>query len=201
MNRDNFYFMIIFIPLSLIAIAGFMVDINWLNIAVTWLTGFILGVILYKLGLKALFYWLFQPVSRTYVIRKGRNYCYHGFKFFIKPRIKSIGVTFHESCKVETKGIQKIFGLGDIDHHENSFRWGWRYFAESDTFHIYEYKYSSGVRNWKPMNIEIPANGNLQLSLPNEYSYGKYLFPYFEQDGEEELGAPHDMRITLAFYS
>ena len=105
MNRDNFYFMIIFIPLSLIAIAGFMVDINWLNIAVTWLTGFILGVILYKLGLKALFYWLFQPVSRTYVIRKGRNYCYHGFKFFIKPRIKSIGVTFHESCKVETKGI------------------------------------------------------------------------------------------------
>ena len=33
----------------------------------------------------------------------------------------------------------------------------------------------------------------------SKYKIGRYLYPYFEQDGDDEKGAPHDMKIRLYF--
>jgi hypothetical protein len=35
--------------------------------------------------------------------------------------------------------------------------------------------------------------------ITEQYEMGRYLFPYFEQDGDDEKGAPHEMIIRLDF--
>ena len=147
---------------------------------------------------------LFTKNSGKYKIRKGMNFSGFWFfkMFFIKQTPFQARIILDDSCKVQTLGIQKIFGMGDLYHHKNSDRYGFTYDG-NDKFSIYLYQYINGF------SLLVKKLGNVKTNEPflivfdenitNKYKIGRYLFPYFEQDGKEEKGAPHTMTIDIMF--
>lgn len=202
MKKQDLIIGVILGLLVVIAIGAFAIDSPLYDGIVTILVIVVLSVAVLKMALIPIWMRLFHVFpSRTYTIRKGKNYSGWRFKPFFKAREKVVAFELHTSCKVETEGVQKIFGLGDINHHQNSFRFGFRYDSKEDIFFIYEYIYSDGEL-LTPKSIGFCyANQRVELTIDRHivgrYKFGKFLFPYFEMDGDEELGAPHDMSITL----
>lgn len=141
--------------------------------------------------------WLFLvSKSHTYVIRKGMNYSGFRFKPFYNLPKATWEITLHDGCKVETEGIQKIFGVGDINHHENSMRVGFRYIKSKDLFNIYLYGYKNGTP-FENYLFSEQVNKKFKWTHDGWKGLGKYLFFYFEQDGSEGEGAPQEMRATV----
>ena len=122
--------------------------------------------------------------------------------FFIKQSPFKVRVIFYESCEVETLGVQKIFGIGDLLHHNNSDRYGFIYEGDK-TFGIYSYQYRDGkLTPWTKLGdvkTDEPFYINFSLSTNSKYKIGRYLYPYFEQDGDDEKGAPHTMKLHMKF--
>lgn len=151
----------------------------------------------------AMIKYFFEPVSATYTIKKGRNYSnwYYRLRVFLKTQKPfTVEITLHKSCEVKTEGIQKIFGIGDFNHHLNSDRIGFRW--DGMYYTIFSYKYMGTVRHevaLRKVSSEEKFSINFHEFQLSQYPRGKYLFPYFEQDGTEEEGAPQDMKITLTF--
>ena len=147
---------------------------------------------------------LFIKNSGLYKIRKGMNFSGIWLlkMFFIKQSPFKVKVIFYESCEVETLGVQKIFGIGDLLHHNNSDRYGFIYEGDK-TFGIYSYQYRDGkLIPWKKLGdvkTDEPFYINFSLSTNSKYKIGRYLYPYFEQDGDDEKGAPHTMKLHMKF--
>lgn len=200
MKKFDYVFFGLITLMIMIAVGAFAVDSDIYDDVVTILVATVILYFIVKLGLRYLFYWLFWPISRTYRIKKGNNYSGWRFKPFYKAKPKHLTITMHSSCKVETEGIQKIFGLGDINHHDNSFRIGYKYDKDLDLFYLYTYQYSGGVLFWDFVDT-VKAERRYVINIPkritDRYTWGKFLFFYFEQDGDDEKGAPHDMAMTL----
>jgi len=145
---------------------------------------------------------LFTKNSGTYKIRRGMNFSGIWFlkMFIMKQTPFQVRVKLTRSCEVKTLGVQKIFGMGDLLHHKNSDRYGFIYEGDSK-FGIYSYQYRNGkLLPWEKLGT-VDTNEDFYITFINTDSYpiGRYLFPYFEQDGDDEKGAPHDMVIELDF--
>jgi len=145
---------------------------------------------------------LFTKNSGTYTIRKGMNFSGIWLlkMFFMKQKPFQVRVKLTKSCEVKTLGVQKIFGMGDLFHHKNSDRYGFIY-EDDNKFGIYSYQYRDGqLLPWKKLG-SVDTNEDFYITFINtdRYTIGRYLFPYFEQDGDDERGAPHDMIIELDF--
>jgi len=160
---------------------------------------FVFGSLIASMIIYLLFYWLLVPLSKTYTIRKGKNYSGYRFKPFYNFKGCLLEFTLHDSCKVETDGIQKIFGVGDFNQHKYSVRVGFKYIKSEDKFDIFNYYYEDG----NPSHVylfSVEANKKAKVIIHKWKGFGKFLFPYFEQDGgvdNKGAGAPHDMKMTL----
>lgn len=201
MKKQDLIIGVILGLLALLAIGAFAIDSPLYDGIVTILVIVVLSVAVLKMALIPIWMRLFHVFpSRTYTIKKGKNFSGWRFKPFFKARPKAVEFVLHDSCCVETKGIQKVFGLGDIDHHKNSFRYGFRWLVDKRCFEIFSYEYFDGKTKFKKIGKALPGKRFVSI-IPQEvisrYKFGKFLFPYFEMDGDEELGAPHDMSITL----
>lgn len=146
--------------------------------------------------------------SGIYKIRKGWNFSGIWFMkmFFSKRKPFYVRVVFDRSCMIKTLGIQKIFGIGDLLHHKNSDRYGFIYEGNvngKDIFGIYSYQYRNGQLITSEKLGEVEPNEPFYIyfyhDITQQYKIGRYLFPYFEQDGDDEKGAPHEMVIRLDF--
>ena len=147
---------------------------------------------------------LFTKNSGYYRIYKRMNFSGIWFlKMFFQEQLPfSIKVVFDESFEVKTLGVQKIFGIGDLLHHKNSDRYGFIYQGDK-TFGIYSYQYRDGKSiPWIKLG-EVKSDEvfhiNFPLSITYKYKIGRYLYPYFEQDGDDEKGAPHKMKLYMYF--
>ncbi len=147
---------------------------------------------------------MFAKKSKVYKIRKGLNYSGIWFfkMFFRKQKPFWVEVVLDESCEVKTLGVQKIFGIGDLFHHNNSDRYGFIYKGNSE-FQICSYQYSNGEllpqRILRTVKSNEPFKIAFRKGITEKYKIGRYLYPYFEQDGDSEKGAPHTMKIKLTF--
>lgn len=148
---------------------------------------------------------LFEKNGGRFRIFKSLNYSGIWFlkMFFIEQLPFKVKVIFDESCQVKTLGVQKIFGIGDLFHHKNSDRYGFIY-QGNKTFGIYSYQYKGGkLIPWEKLG-EVKTNEpfyiNFPMSITFKYKMGRYLYPYFEQDGDDEKGAPHTMKLYMEFY-
>ena len=138
---------------------------------------------------------------KTFKISKGCHYS--GFKFrpFIYKRSMVADVVFTPSCRYDgsyqlESQINKLFGFGSMNHHNNSHRLGWRYSEDLDRVLIFEYFYIDGERFEKQIcKICIGQNIRLKLKANKGYWFGKRLYPYF--GGKEP--APHDLKIKINF--
>lgn len=161
---------------------------------------FVFGSLILSMMIYPVCYWLFIALSKTYTIRKGMNYSGFRFKPFYNLKPFEAEIILHDSCKVETEGIQKIFGYGDFNHHINSERIGFRYNKENDEFLLYDYYYIEGYPETTPPFAIIKANQKIRVPFSGHKGFGKFLFPYFEEDGGKNgkgKGAPHDMKMTI----
>ena len=147
---------------------------------------------------------LFTKNNGLYKIRKNMNFSgFWFFKvFFKRQKPFQVGVVMDKSCEVQTLGVQKIFGIGNLLHHKNSDRYGFIY-EGNHKFGIYSYQYRNGkLIPWEKLGT-VDTNEYFYITFinTNKYKIGRYLYPYFEQDGDDEKGAPHDMVIELNFMS
>tara|TARA_Y100001937_G_C7129688_1_gene336665 strand:- start:1276 stop:1767 length:492 start_codon:yes stop_codon:yes gene_type:complete len=145
---------------------------------------------------------LFTKNNGLYKIRKNMNFSgFWFFKVFFKTQKPfQVGVIMDKSCEVQTLGVQKIFGIGDLFHHKNSDRYGFIY-EGNHKFGIYSYQYRDGkLIPWEKLGtVKTEEPFFIVFDDNSKYKIGRYLYPYFEQDGDDEKGAPHDMKIRLYF--
>lgn len=147
---------------------------------------------------------IFEKNNGIYRIFKNFNYSGIWFlkMFFKKQAPFKVKVILYSSCEVKTHGVQKIFGIGDFFHHNNSDRYGYIY-EGNGKYGIYSYRYQDSkripeerlgtVKSGEPFFLEF------HRSIVDKYKMGRYLYPYFEQDGVQEKGAPHTMKLKLEF--
>lgn len=141
----------------------------------------------------------------NYRIFKGLNYSGIWFfkMFFTKREPFQARVILDKSCEVKTNGVQKIFGIGDLFHHNNSDRFGFIY-EGNGRYGIYSYQYRKGeLQPWTKLGTV--ESGEVfyivfNKSIVDRYKKGRYLYPYFEQDGDAEKGAPHTMLMNINFH-
>lgn len=160
---------------------------------------FVFGSLIASMIIYPIFYWLLVPLSKTYTIKKGNNYSGYRFKPFYNFKGCVLEFTLHDSCKVQTNGIQKIFGVGDLNHHKNSCRIGFMYSELLDEFYLFSYDYKNGDISYKYL-FAVKSNQKAQVEILEWKGFGKFLFPYFEQDGgvdNKGAGATHDIKMTL----
>lgn len=155
-----------------------------------------------------------------YVIKKGEHDSGSSPKSFSKT-ILSFQAKFDESAEYQTTrqenqaDINKLMGFSDCNghHHNNSARFGWRWFDNQLEIHAYCYidgqrvnKYITSVplNSMNDYQIEIADNkyiftvnnnARLEINKNNSCSGGinYMLFPYF--GGDEP--APHDITVTV----
>lgn len=143
--------------------------------------------------------------SSTYKIHKRLNYSgIWILKVFINQQLPfQAKVTLDKSFEVKTLGVQKIFGIGNILHHKRSDRYGLIYEGDS-IFGIYSYQYRDGkCIPWKKLgSVEtgVPFYITFKDSIVDKYKIGRFLYPYFEMDGDSEKGAPHTMKMDIEFH-
>jgi hypothetical protein len=156
----------------------------------------------------------------SYVIQKGNQYCSgNSYKSIETPEMKFI-VKFDSSAIYETQSpenqydINKLYGFSDnnMDHHQYSARFGWRWSANA--LHLFAYVYNAGNVTSKELttiaigteiscSIKVTSSNYLftvnetTTQLPRmattEKAKGYQLYPYF---GGDEV-APHDITIRI----
>ncbi len=157
---------------------------------------------------------------KVYTIKKGEHSSGNNFKGQTSEVLK-FEAKFDETAKYKTVlasnqyDINKLYGFSDCNqqHHNNSARFGWRWFK--DKLEIHAYVYNGGVRSSKLIkSVGIGETHNYELSIQSNDYYrfkvdgtvvdldrddnceiGVYykLYPYF---GGDET-APHDITITI----
>ena len=158
--------------------------------------------------------------QQLYIIKEGQHESDRKIKSF-KDDVLSFQAKFDESAIYETKreenqaDINKLMGFSDCNshHHENSARFGWRWYNEQLEIHAYCYvngdriiQYITSVQlgEMDDYKIEIidnkyifTVNGGSRVEIdknPNCSGNVNYmLFPYF--GGDEP--APHDISVTV----
>lgn len=138
---------------------------------------------------------------KTYLIEKGKHYA-KGWKFrpFITKQNFTVAFYFDESCKYFgddqlTEQLNKLFGIGRLNHHSKSDRIAWRYAQEFGLIELVKYSYRLGkeepikkhlgythLNTWRQITIQTPR-----------YWFGKELNPYFGG----KAPAPHNIKIKL----
>jgi hypothetical protein len=160
------------------------------------------------------------PGYTQYVIPKGSHYAAENTYRPLRLRKLTFSAIFDSSCiynaqaKENAGDISKLYGFSDCNtaHHENSARFGWRWYDES--LQIFAYCYANGKRQWKllgdipigtpvAMSISVEQDqyvfemngktGRLSRNCSAEYAEGYKLYPYF--GGDE--AAPHEIRIWI----
>jgi hypothetical protein len=155
---------------------------------------------------------------KTYFIKKGNHFASHTFHFF-RDDVIEFAAKFDESViydlgsDYEQSDINKMFGFIDCGSavHENSARFGWRWY--NNRLEIFAYCYNNGIRMDKFITaIPIGQENTYKITATSSYyvfelnglkvvmprgcneSYKKeYLYPYF--GGTQ--AAPHDMKIQI----
>lgn len=156
--------------------------------------------------------------QKTYVIKAGSHSTGSSLSSLSISKM-TFKVTFDSTAIYKTEDpanqadINKLYGLSDCGthHHQNSARFGWRWF--NDELEIHAYNYSNGKRYFSYIT-SVALNEEFTYSLElteDEYifslndqiiSMDRYcsesasaykLFPYF--GGDEK--APHDIAIII----
>jgi hypothetical protein len=155
-----------------------------------------------------------------YVIEQGQHNSINSFKGF-EGNTLSFEAKFNESAYYTTKSpsnqadINKLLGFSDcgVDHHENSARFGWRWY--NDRLEILAYVYNNGNRIMEYITsvpqdefifyeISKTSNGyrfrvaDTVTDIPADFNNctegaNYYLWPYF---GGNET-APQDISIMI----
>lgn len=134
----------------------------------------------------------------------------HGLKF---NAVFDSSAVYRTSAGANQGDINKLYGMSDCNspHHENSARFGWRWFEGS--LEIWAYAYVDGKRKMSRIGeVSLNKVSNYELTftdssyhfrvdtsvadLPrhcNEKATGYKLYPWF---GGDET-APHDIRIKI----
>jgi len=155
-----------------------------------------------------------------YTIRQGQQYCDQSTYRPLDVTEMKFTVRFDSSAIYKTSlpenqyDINKLYGFSDnnLDHHQYSARFGWRW--SDDSLRLFAYVYNAGVvlskelsaiRIGNDVNCSIKISGNQylftvngrteQLPRSSTTSTGKgyQLFPYF---GRTET-APHPIAIWI----
>lgn len=155
---------------------------------------------------------------KTYVIKKGDHFSRHTFRFF-RDDVMEFAAQFDESAiydlgsDYEQSDINKLFGFIDCGSavHENSARFGWRWY--SNRLEIFAYCYYNGIRMDKYItSVNIGQEYTYKITATSSYyvfeldglnvvmprgcdeSYKKeFLYPYF---GGTQV-APHDIKVKI----
>jgi hypothetical protein len=155
---------------------------------------------------------------KTYFIKEGNHYCSHTFHFF-RDDVMEFAAIFDESASYnfnndyEQSDINKLFGFIDCGSavHENSARFGWRWY--NNRIEIFAYCYNNGKRQdqyitsvtmGREFVYKITATSSyyifevnglrVQMERGCNESYKKeYLYPYFGGT----FAAPHDIKIKI----
>jgi len=158
---------------------------------------------------------------RQYNIYKGKHYSsgFHIMPLFFKKKL-NFRAYFWENCIYQLTEnydqVNKLYGLSQGMHHNNSARFGWRC-TDGKKIEILAYCYVNGERIIKPLlkikpgewahcyldvnedNYKfkiIAQNGDAMVSTiakTTDFLLGYKLFPYFGG----KIPAPHDMRIDI----
>ncbi|HEY8402415.1 MAG TPA: hypothetical protein VIK89_14200 [Cytophagaceae bacterium] len=154
----------------------------------------------------------------VYTILKGEHNSNSKISLINSDEISFL-VQFDNSCKYTTQNpanqadINKLYGLSDCgsQHHENSARFGWRWYE--DKLEILAYCYVEGERDYKPIKVIQPNQtysfklkiaedqyyfsvDDTTVAMKRGCNYNKYryrLYPYF---GGDEV-APQDIHIKI----
>lgn len=157
---------------------------------------------------------------KTYIIKKGDNYCSPNPVVFITKGQIKFNAIFDSSCIYSTVNpgnqadINKLYGFSDCNsqHLINSARIGWRWY--NNELQLLAFVHKDGVIQpdliitalpigtvancritCKPTVYEFEVNGHIvQAPRGCSGSYTRYrLYPYF---GGDET-APHDIKILI----
>lgn len=158
--------------------------------------------------------------QKVYVIKQGQHESNRTIKSF-KGDVLSFKASFDESAIYETKreenqaDINKLMGFSDCNshHHENSARFGWRWY--NDQLEVHAYCYVNGDRKIEYVTtVELNEMNDYQIRIiDNKYVFtvngasrveinknpncsgdvNYMLFPYF--GGDEP--APHDISVAV----
>lgn len=155
-----------------------------------------------------------------YIIKKGNHYANKNDVKTVQVNKLSFSVLFDSSCIYSTTkhsnatDINKLYGFSDcnMQHHQNSARFGWLWNGEA--LEIHAYCYNNNIRQSKligtipigqSVNMSISVQGStyvfvmngkmetMQRSCSGNIADGYQLYPYF---GGDEV-APHDIRIWI----
>lgn len=164
---------------------------------------------------------------KTYLIPQGEHRSVWFPRFHVKGDHFKMKAQFNSSCRYripdsDQNDINKLGGLGyGFNHHQNSFRIGWRWNVKSKRVEIFSYCYIDGdveydliyncgdtatlsfdirrvwfVERYKWV-IHIEENGITSMRYVNAPQrlpdYGFKLYPYFGGDHT----APHDIEIRM----
>ena len=146
-----------------------------------------------------LFYWLLFPYSGTYKVKTLRHYSGFRFKTFYKQKDINLKVKFYNSCwydiSVWGNHINKLYGFGDFNIHNNSDRIGWRPSIKKNYIDLFIYKYVDGKRIITfSKTIKTLDYYKINLQTP-EYKFGRHSFFYY---GGEPV-AHQDMVCDIVF--
>lgn len=162
----------------------------------------------------------FADSFKTYILRKGNNYCDNNDYALTQYTFLHFRAILDSSCIYATvdptnqADINKLFGFADCaSHHQtNSARFGWNW--ENGAMHIHAYCYAGTVRSYKELGTVVlnKAFDCKLYVLPDKYVFelngkkdtmtrgctdnaaiGYKLLPYF--GGNEP--APHDVRVKI----
>jgi hypothetical protein len=158
---------------------------------------------------------------KTYLIKEGKHFSSHLIKA-TEEEILDFDAIFDESAKYyigdsyEQSNINKLLGFTDCGSgvHDNSARFGWRWF--NDKLEILAYCYIEGVRQEEFLtSVNFNEENNYKLYIQDdkyvfqvndhiafiprsctssEKKY--YLYPYFGG----AIAAPHDIKIKIRIH-
>lgn len=151
---------------------------------VALLTAFVMG--------RQLYWWLtstgdYLNRSKRIVIKKGKHYPFPGFlvpvlKYVKKEKETKMERTFKftESCFYDLQNenqldTNKLFGFSIGNHHNTSFRFGWRPNLLTHKIQILKYEYQDGIRTIFPL-CEVDADKWVSFGIYyNPKGFCKYV--------------------------
>ena len=163
-----------------------------------------------------------EPVTvREFTIPTGEHYATPRLMETTEVKKVAFRATFDESARYvladasQQADVNKLMGFSDCSahHHENSARFGWRWYNEQLEIHAYCYVDSVrihelvgtvdiGAENHYELTAtadayEFVLNGEKKASIPRTQSCDEglnyLLYPYFGGS----VPAPHDVRIKI----
>lgn len=162
-----------------------------------------------------------RVTARDFTIRSGEHYATPRLMETTEVKRVAFLATFDESAryafadKSQQADINKLMGFSDCStqHHENSARFGWRWYNEQLEIHAYCYVDSVRIHEWvgtvnigeenryeiavTPGAYEFFLNGEKKATIDRaqtcEEGLNYLLYPYFGGS----VPAPHDVRIKI----